>query len=183
MVAASISDAQATLTEAPPSIVIADWHLPDGDGLSLLQTLPGTPPIPLIVMSSHGDALLEKKAVDAGAAGFIEKSGTAFSDMHQTVEEAIADTDVGIKIFTGLNVNKGLPVPVVVRFDYHGQVPGARERAEQHCQRVTRALNERYAILAEQGLLHILQVIRDCNANAPIEVLHCSAKPEIDGGH
>lgn len=100
-----------------------------------------------------------------------------------TVEEAQTDTDVGIKIFTGLNVNKGLPVPVVVRFDYHGQVPGARERAEKHCQRVTQALNERYAALAEQGLLHILQVIRDCNANAPIEVLHCSAKPEIDGGH
>ncbi len=100
-----------------------------------------------------------------------------------TVEEAIADTDVGIKIFTGLNVNKGLPVPVVVRFDYHGQVPGARERAEQHCQRVTRALNERYAALAEQGMLHILQVIRDCNANAPIEVLQCSVNPEIDGGH
>ena len=100
-----------------------------------------------------------------------------------TVEEAIADTDVGIKIFTGLNVNKGLPVPVVVRFDYHGQVPGARERAEQHCQRVTRALNERYAELAEQGMLHILQVIRDCNANAPIEVLNCSVNPVIDGGH
>lgn len=100
-----------------------------------------------------------------------------------TVEEAIADTDVGIKIFTGLNVNKGLPVPVVVRFDYHGQVPGARERAEQHCQRVTRALNERYADLAEQGMLHILQVIRDCNANATIEVLNCSVNPVIDGGH
>jgi carboxysome shell carbonic anhydrase len=100
-----------------------------------------------------------------------------------TVEEAIADTDVGIKIFTGLNVNNGLPVPVVVRFDYHGQVPGARERAEQHCQRVTRAFNERYARLAEQGMLHILQVVRDCNANAPIEVLGCSANPVIDGGH
>ena len=100
-----------------------------------------------------------------------------------TVEEAIADTDVGIKIFTGLNVNKGLPVPVVVRFDYHGQVPGARERAEKHCARVTRALNERYADLAEQGMLHILQVIRDCNANAPIEVLNCSVNPVIDGGH
>ena len=72
---------------------------------------------------------------------------------------------------------------MVVRFDYHGQVPGARERAEQHCQRVTRALNERYAELAEQGMLHILQVIRDCNANAPIEVLNCSVNPVIDGGH
>lgn len=101
----------------------------------------------------------------------------------QTVEEAVADTDVGIKIFTGLNVNKGLPVPVVVRFDYHGQVPGARERAQEHCQRVARAFNERYATLAEQGSLHILQVVRDCNANAPIEVIECSVNPVVDGGH
>lgn len=100
-----------------------------------------------------------------------------------TVEEAVADTDVGIKIFTGLNVNKGLPVPIVVRFDYHGQVPGARDRAQQHCERVTRALNERYADLAGQGMLHIMQVVRDCNANAPIEVLGCSVKPKVDGGH
>lgn len=100
-----------------------------------------------------------------------------------TVEEAIADTDVGIKIFTGLNVAKGLPVPIVVRFDYHGQVPGARERAQQHCQRVTRALNERYAKLAEQGLLHILQVARDCNTDASIEILDCSVNAVIDGGH
>lgn len=100
-----------------------------------------------------------------------------------TVEEAVADTDVGIKIFTGLNVSKGLPVPVVVRFDYHGQVPGARERAQQHCQRVARAFNERYQSLVEQGMLHILQVVRDCNANAPIEVLECSVNPAVDGGH
>ncbi|MEJ2212635.1 MAG: carboxysome shell carbonic anhydrase [Gammaproteobacteria bacterium] len=100
-----------------------------------------------------------------------------------TVEEAIADTDVGIKIFTGLNVSKGLPVPVVVRFDYHGHVPGARERAQQHCQRVARAFNERYAKLAEQGLLHILQVARDCNSDASIEVLECSVNAVVDGGH
>ena len=100
-----------------------------------------------------------------------------------TVEEAVADTDVGIKIFSGLNISKGLPVPIVVRFDYHGQVPGARERAEQHCQRVTRALNERYAKLADGGLLHILQVVRNCNENASIEVIGCSVNPTVDGGH
>ena len=100
-----------------------------------------------------------------------------------TVEEAIADTDVGIKIFTWLNVNKWLPVQIVVRFDYDGLVPGARERDQQHCERVTRALIERYAVLAEKGMLHIMQVVRDCNANAPIEVLGCSVKPKIDGGH
>lgn len=91
-----------------------------------------------------------------------------------TVEEAAPDTDVGVKIFKGLNVARGLPVPVVVRFDYHGKVPGARERAVERCARVAQALNTRYADLADKGLLHILQLVRDCTADAGVEVLACS---------
>ena len=101
-----------------------------------------------------------------------------------TVEEATQDLDVGIRIFSGLNVRHGLPVPVVVRFDYHGQVPGARERAAEHCRRVSDALQTRYADLAARGLLHVLQVVRDCKADAPIEVLACSVNADAKaGGH
>jgi len=101
----------------------------------------------------------------------------------QTVEEAAADTDVGIKIFSGLNVKKGLPIPVVVRFDYHGQVPGAKDRAKQHCQRVSNAFQERYAKLNEQDMIQILQVVRDCSSDAPIEIINCSVTPVINGDH
>ncbi len=100
-----------------------------------------------------------------------------------TVEESTADLDVGIKIFTGLNVSRGLPVPVVVRFDYHGQVPGARDRAAAHCERVSSALRVRYAELAGRGLLHCLQVVRDCNVNGPLEVLGCSVLQPAVGAH
>jgi len=91
-----------------------------------------------------------------------------------TVEEATQHLDVGVKIFSKLNVAHGLPIPVVVRYDYHGQVPGARERAIEHCRRVADALKSRYADLAERGLLHTLQVVRDCNAGGRIETLGCS---------
>lgn len=91
-----------------------------------------------------------------------------------TVEESTADFDVGIKIFSKLNVANGLPVPVVVRFDYHGQVPGARERAIGRCQQVSEAVAARYSDLAEKGLLHTLQVVRNCNANGQIEILGSS---------
>jgi len=101
-----------------------------------------------------------------------------------TVEEAAMDLDVGISIFTGLNVEHGLPVPVVVRYDYHGRVPGARERAEQHCQRVAGALHGRYRDLSERGLLHTLQVVRDINAAGRIEILDCSVKTAaVAGAH
>ncbi|MGB5564082.1 MAG: carboxysome shell carbonic anhydrase [Sedimenticolaceae bacterium] len=99
-----------------------------------------------------------------------------------TVEEATADTDVGIRIFKGLNVARGLPVPVVVRFDYHGKVPGARDRAVQHCARVAGALNVRYADLADKGLLHILQLVRDCSTNSAVEVLACSVDAAVEAG-
>ena len=91
-----------------------------------------------------------------------------------TVEESTADFDVGIKIFSKLNVAHGLPVPIVIRFDYHGQVPGSRERAIEHCQRVSDAAAGRYSELAEKGLLHTLLVVRDCNANGQIEILGSS---------
>lgn len=134
--------------------------------------------------SAYPDTGHAERFIGAGV-GFeeIQLRNLMYFAYLNTVEEAVADTDVGIKIFTGLNVLKNLPVPVVVRFDYHGQVPGARERAEQHCNRVAGAFNERYANLAKQGLLHVLQVVRDCNANGPIEVLACSVNPDIDGGH
>ncbi len=106
---------------------------------------------------------------------------TFFAYMN-TVEEAAADLDVGIKIFTGLNVSHGLPVPIVVRFDYHGKVPGARERAEQHCRRVSDALHARYRELSERGLLHTLQVVRDISAAGRVEILDCSVKTAAAAG-
>jgi hypothetical protein len=106
---------------------------------------------------------------------------TFFAYMN-TVEEAARDLDVGIKIFTGLNVSHGLPVPIVVRYDYHGNVPGERERAEEHCQRVSNALHDRYRDLSERGLLHTLQVVRDINAAGRIEILDCSVKTHASAG-
>ncbi|MEF8793594.1 carboxysome shell carbonic anhydrase [Thiohalorhabdus sp.] len=99
----------------------------------------------------------------------------------QTVEEGAPDLDVGVKIFSGLNVSRGLPVPVVLRFDYHGQVPGARERAEARTRRVAEALRNRFPQLAEQGLLHNLMAVRDCGNNGTLEVIGSSLEPTGTG--
>lgn len=95
-----------------------------------------------------------------------------------TVEESAADLDVGVKIFNGLNVSHGLPIPIVVRFDYHDKVPGARERAVAHCRRVAEAIGNRYRDLSERGMLHVMQVIRDCQQKARLEVIGCSVNAD-----
>jgi hypothetical protein len=89
---------------------------------------------------------------------------------------------VGIKIFNGLNVSRALPVPVVVRFDYHGNVPGGRERAKEYCGRVARAFHGRYSELSERGLLHTFQVARDISAGGEIEIFDCSVKTSASTG-
>ena len=113
----------------------------------------------------------------------VQLRNLTFFSYLDTVEEAAGDLDVGVSIFSGLNVSHGLPVPVVVRFDYHGKVPGARQRAEEHCKRVSDAFHSRYSDLSEKGLLHTLQVVRDISAAGTIEILESSVKTEAAGGH
>ena len=78
-----------------------------------------------------------------------------------TVEEGAPDMDVGIKIFSGLNISRGLAVPVLVHFHYSSRVPGARERAVARCKRVQVAIEDRYPLLHEQGMLHCQMAVSD----------------------
>lgn len=130
---------------------------------------------------------------DAGHAERFIGVGIGFKEIHlrnltyfaymDTVEEGAPDLDVGVKIFKGLNVSRGLPVPVVVRFDYHGQVPGARERAIRNCQRVQAAIENRYRELFDQGLLHALLTIRDQDRHVPAEAVGSTITFASQGGH
>ncbi len=140
------------------------------------------------VRSYHGhyysDIGHAERFIGAGV-GFkeIQLRNLMYFSYLSTVEEAAQDLDVGIKIFTHLNLSKSLPIPVVVRFDYHGHVPGARDRAVEKCQRVVAAINSRYAELAHTGKLHTLEVVRDCRSNAPLEILNCSIRGGVEVGN
>ena len=75
-----------------------------------------------------------------------------FGHMH-TVEEGAADMDVGIRIFSRLNVARGLPVPIAIHYRYDGQVPGSKERTVARCRRVKAAIEARYPDLMREGWL------------------------------
>jgi len=86
-----------------------------------------------------------------------------------TVEEGAADMDVGIKIFTGLNLRRGLAIPVLVHFFYDSRVPGSRPRAEVRCRRVQGAIAARYPALAASGKIRCVLAVSDrCNASGPV---------------
>ena len=130
---------------------------------------------------------------DVGHAERFIGVGIGFKEIHlrnltyfaymDTVEEGAPDLDVGVKIFRGLNVSRGLPVPVVVRFDYHGTVPGARDRAIRNAERVQAAIEERYRDLYSQGLLHALLTVRDQDRHVPAEAVGSTISFTTVGGH
>ena len=100
-----------------------------------------------------------------------------------TVEEGAPDLDVGVKIFKGLNVSRDLPIPVVIRFDYSGKVPGARERAIADYHRVQDAISARYQELVRDGLLHTLLTVRDRDLPTPAEAVGSTLDPVKQEAH
>jgi len=88
-----------------------------------------------------------------------------------TVEEGQADIDVGVKIFKSLNVKKGLPIPVIIRCDYDGRVPGSYDRAVSKAKRIEMAVHTRYEDLSKCGLLKTMATLRDKTSDKPAECL------------
>ena len=101
--------------------------------------------------------------VDIGHAERFINIGDGFDEVHlrnlayfghmYTVEEGAADMDVGIKIFSALNVVHGLPIPIAIHYRYDAQVPGSRERSVARCRRIKAAIESRYPHLAKENLL------------------------------
>ncbi len=118
---------------------------------------------------------------DIGHAERFISIGDGFDEVHlrnldyfghmYTVEEGAADMDVGIRIFTGLNVARGLPVPVAIHYRYDGQVPGSRERSIERCRRVKAAIENRYPALLKEGLLYCGMSVQAKLPGSPLEAV------------
>lgn len=96
-----------------------------------------------------------------------------YAHLH-TLEEGVADMDVGLNIFKGLNVQLGLPVPVAIHYRYDAKVPGSRERTVVKAHRVAAAIRQRYPDLVAKGLLLCQLSVQDLPTGSPIEVVEAA---------
>jgi PAS domain S-box-containing protein len=104
-VAETVGAARAALHGAtPPDLVIADWLLPDGEGLDLLRGAPARAMPPVVIMTSHGSERVAVEAIRAGAVDYVVKSEVTLADLphmaeravrHRRVEEALGDLVAG----------------------------------------------------------------------------------------
>ena len=104
-VAETVDAARAALRgSTPPDLVIADWLLPDGEGLDLLRSTPARAMPPVVIMTSHGSERVAVEAIRSGAVDYVVKSEVALADLphmaeravrHRRVEEALGDLVAG----------------------------------------------------------------------------------------
>lgn len=88
-IAQTLSQARAFLRDAAPTLIIADWRLPDGDSSELLLEEHTTPAPPIIIMTSYGSERNAVEAMKLGALDYIVKSSESMTDMPHIAERAI----------------------------------------------------------------------------------------------
>ena len=91
-VAKCAADAQQSIDESRPDLVLLDIWMPDADGVSLLKSwkLDGDLTFPVIMISGHGTVETAVEATRHGAVDFIEKP-VSMAKLLLTVEKALAD--------------------------------------------------------------------------------------------
>ena len=74
--AANGRDALALMRQHRPDLIILDLNLPGLGGLELLRRMIQAGAGPILVLSMHGEPLYAKRALDAGAAGYMTKNAS-----------------------------------------------------------------------------------------------------------
>lgn len=69
-------DALALMRQHRPDLIILDLNLPGLGGLELLRRMIQAGAGPILVLSMHGEPLYAKRALDAGAAGYMTKNAS-----------------------------------------------------------------------------------------------------------
>jgi PAS domain S-box-containing protein len=85
----TLEEATAHLKKFKPTLIIADWRLPDGDSTTLLNEDRTTSAPPVIIMTSYGSERNAVDAIKAGALDYIVKSSESMTDMPHIAERAI----------------------------------------------------------------------------------------------
>lgn len=87
--ASSINLALEIIKQNPPDLIISDYLLPDGKGIELLNQL--DEPLPVILMTSHGDEKIAVEAMKSGALDYVPKSAEILTDMPHIAERGLRE--------------------------------------------------------------------------------------------
>ena len=85
----SLTEARTQILIQEPSLIIADWRLPDGESMELLPDHLDPLATPIILMTSYGNERIAVEALKSGALDYVVKSPESMLDMPHLAERAI----------------------------------------------------------------------------------------------
>jgi PAS domain S-box-containing protein len=88
-IAHTLAEARSHIRKSKPTLIIADWRLPDGDSRELLSDEHEAADVPVIIMTSYGSERNAVEALKAGALDYIVKSSESMTDMPHIAEQTI----------------------------------------------------------------------------------------------
>ena len=80
-VVSTLAAARVFLTQHAPDLIIADWRLPDGEGVELMTASNPSLDLPIIIMTSYGNERIAVNVMKAGALDYVVKSQETLVDM------------------------------------------------------------------------------------------------------
>ena len=89
--AGTLAEAQRSIAEVPPTLILADLNLGDGKAFDLLPDRNAQAGLPVLVLTSHGDEQTAVRAMRSGALDYVVKSPEAFAGLPHTVERALRE--------------------------------------------------------------------------------------------
>ena len=92
-IASTLEEARIQLRNFKPTLIIADWRLPDGESTELLPEDSSTS-MPVIIMTSYGNERNAVNVMKSGALDYIVKSSESMTDMPHIAERAITQWEI-----------------------------------------------------------------------------------------
>lgn len=85
----SLNEARAFRAQQEPTLIIADWRLPDGESMELLPNHHDPLATPIILMTSYGNERIAVEALKSGALDYVVKSPESMLDMPHLAQRAL----------------------------------------------------------------------------------------------
>ncbi|MBL8063002.1 MAG: PAS domain S-box protein [Anaerolineales bacterium] len=85
----SLNEARAARQLQEPTLIIADWRLPDGESMELLPNHHDPLATPIILMTSYGNERIAVEALKSGALDYVVKSPESMLDMPHLAQRAL----------------------------------------------------------------------------------------------
>ena len=104
-VAASVDELLRLVARDPPDVVLIDYFLPDGDGVSATRALKQRQPATQVIMlTSYGNDDILVAAIEAGCSGYVTKQSAA-----RAVADAIRQAAAGEAVISASMLHLLLP--------------------------------------------------------------------------